>query len=517
VTERVAWADKVTVPSTVPVPGAANAPVAWSDKIGPETLTFEDVLLVPRMSRVHPRDVDVRSRFSRNIPINVPIVSAAMDTVTEATLAIALAREGGIGVIHKNLTIADQCAQVDRVKRSESGMIVDPVTLGPGATIGEAHAIMARFHISGVPITEGDRLVGILTNRDLRFEDRMERSVSEVMTREGLITAPVGTTLPQAREILARHRIEKLPVVDETGRLKGLITVKDIEKRIRHPHSCKDALGRLRVAAAIGAGGDFLERADELTRTGVDALVIDSAHAHSLGVLKAVEEVRARISGVDLVAGNVGTAEGARAVASAGADAVKVGMGPGAICTTRVVSGAGVAQITAILESARALEGTDVPLIADGGIKYSGDIVKAIAAGAHSVMIGSLFAGTEESPGEVVLLEGRSYKVYRGMGSLSAMAASRGSRERYFQEHSEELGKLVPEGIEGRVPFKGPLSASVFQMVGGLRAGMGYGGVENIDELRRLTRFVRVSGAGQRESHPHDVTITKEAPNYEIR
>ena len=496
---------------------AADARVPWAEKVGPETLTYDDVLLVPRMSRVHPREVDVRSRFSRRIEIPIPIVSAAMDTVTEAELAIAIAREGGLGVIHKNLSIAEQSAQVDRVKRSESGMIADPVTLGPDATLAEAHALMARFHISGVPITENDRLIGILTNRDLRFEDDHGRRVAEVMTREGLVTAPIGTTLEEARSILARHRIEKLPVVDAQRRLRGLITVKDIEKRIKHPHACKDGLGRLRVAAAIGAGGDFLERADELVRAGVDALVVDSAHAHSAGVLQATEEVRGRYPDVDLVVGNVGTAEGARAVAAAGADAVKVGMGPGAICTTRVVTGAGAAQLTAVLEAARALEGTDVPVIADGGIKYSGDVVKALAAGAHCVMIGSLFAGTEESPGEVVLLEGRSYKVYRGMGSLSAMAAGRGSRERYFQESSDELAKLVPEGIEGRVPFKGPLAASVFQMLGGLRAGMGYCGVATIEALRTETRFLRVSTAGLRESHPHDVTITKEAPNYEIR
>jgi IMP dehydrogenase len=420
-------------------------------------------------------------------------------------------------VIHKNLPIAEQCAQVDRVKRSESGMIVDPVTLPPSATVGEAHEIMARFHISGVPITEKERLVGILTNRDLRFENDRSRKVNELMTRDKLVTAPVGTTLEQAREILARHRIEKLPVVDGEMRLKGLITVKDIEKRIRHPLACKDALGRLRVAAAVGAAGDFFDRAVDLVKIGVDALVVDSAHAHSAGVLEATRKLRARFTDIDLIAGNVGTAAGAKAVADAGADAVKVGMGPGAICTTRVVTGAGMAQITAILEAARALEGSDVPVIADGGIKYSGDIVKAIAAGAHSVMIGSLFAGVEESPGEVVLLEGRTFKVYRGMGSLSAMAASRGSRERYFQESADELSKLVPEGIEGRVPFKGPLSSSVYQMTGGLRAGMGYCGVRTIDELRTLTRFVRISTAGLRESHPHDIKITKEAPNYEIR
>jgi len=488
--------------------------VRWDEKVGPAALTFDDVLLVPAYSAVHPRAVDLRTRFSRRIPLNIPIVSSAMDTVTESELAIALAREGGIGVIHKNLGIAEQCAQVDRVKRSESGMIADPVTLPPTATLGEAHAIMRRFHISGVPITEDGRLVGILTNRDLRFEDSMTKRVAEVMTHENLVTAPLGTTLEQARAILQRHRIEKLPVVDAEGRLEGLITVKDIEKRIKHPLACKDARGRLRVAAAIGAGGDFLERAAELVRVDVDALVVDSAHAHSAGVVKTAAAVRERFPEVDLVVGNVGTAEGARALADLGADAVKVGMGPGAICTTRVVSGAGMAQITAILEAARALEGRDVPIIADGGIKYSGDVVKAIAAGGHSVMIGSLFAGTEESPGEVVLAEGRSYKVYRGMGSLAAMAAAKGSRERYFQEDTDELSKLVPEGIEGRVPFKGPLAHSVFQMVGGLRAGMGYCGVKDIEELRTRTRFVRISPAGLRESHPHDLTITKEAPNY---
>ena len=503
-----------SAPSARPAPSPR---VEWAAKVGAEGLTFDDVLLVPRLAEFHPREVDVRTLFSRRVPLNVPIVSAAMDTVTEAPLAIALARDGGIGVIHKNLSIGDQATQVDRVKRSESGMIVDPVTLPPNATVGEAFEIMARFHISGVPISEGGRLVGILTNRDLRFESRMERRVSEVMTRDGLVTTPVGTTLEAARDILAKHRIEKLPVVDGEGRLRGLITVKDIEKRIKHPNSSKDSLGRLRVAAAIGAGGEALERAAELVKAGVDALVVDSAHAHSKGVMDTARELRERYPDVDLVVGNVGTYEGAKALAGLGIDGVKVGMGPGAICTTRVVTGAGAAQLTAILDAARALEGTGIPLIADGGIKYSGDIVKALAAGAHSVMIGSLFAGTEESPGEVVLLEGRSYKVYRGMGSLSAMAAAKGSRERYFQESTDEMSKLVPEGIEGRVPFKGPLENSVFQMVGGLRAGMGYCGVRTIEELRTLTRFARISSAGLRESHPHDVTITKEAPNYGAR
>ena len=488
--------------------------VDWDAKVGPEALTFDDVLLVPQRSDVHPREVDLRTRFSRRITLNIPIVSAAMDTVTEARLAIALAREGGIGVIHKNLSIEEQAAQVDRVKRSESGMIADPFTLPPSATLQEAHDLMARYHISGVPITEQGRLIGILTNRDLRFEDDLTRRVREVMTRDRLITAPVGTTLQEARATLAKHRIEKLPVVDAEGRLKGLITVKDIEKRIRHPHACKDSLGRLRVAAAVGAAGDYAERALELIKAGADALVVDSAHAHSAGVLEAAERLRALGGNFDLVVGNVGTGEGAKAMVAAGADAVKVGMGPGAICTTRVVTGAGMAQITAILEAARAIGDGEVPIIGDGGIKYTGDIVKAIAAGAHSVMIGSLFAGTEESPGELVLLEGRSFKVYRGMGSLSAMAAAEGSRERYFQENTDELSKLVPEGIEGRVPFKGALATSVFQMVGGLRAGMGYCGVKDIDGLRTRSRFVRVSQAGLRESHPHDITITKEAPNY---
>jgi len=512
VSERTAWAEKIQ-PSATPLPATGER----AEKVGPEALTFDDVLLVPRYADVHPREVKTTTRFTRNISLQIPIVSAAMDTVTESELAIALAREGGIGVVHKNMGIAEQAAQVDRVKRSESGMITDPVTLPPNATLAEAQAIMARFHISGVPITESGRLVGILTNRDLRFEDRFDRRVDEVMTRQGLVTAPVGTTLEQARAMLARHRIEKLPVVDGEGMLRGLITVKDIEKRIKHPLACKDSLGRLRVAAAVGAAGDYFERATELVKHGVDALVVDSAHAHSRGVIEATRALRKQFEGVELVVGNVGTADGARAIADAGADAVKVGMGPGAICTTRVVTGAGMAQITAIMEAARALEDTGVPVIADGGIKYSGDIVKALAAGANSVMIGSLFAGTEESPGEVVLLEGRSYKVYRGMGSLSAMAAARGSRERYFQEGADELSKLVPEGIEGRVPFKGSLATSVFQMVGGLRAGMGYCGVKDLDELRRDARFVRVSTAGLRESHPHDVTITKEAPNYEIR
>jgi IMP dehydrogenase len=485
------------------------------ERIGPEALTFDDVLLVPGKASVHPRDIDISTRFSRNIPLNVPILSAAMDTVTESELAIALAREGGIGVIHKNLSIDEQAAQVDRVKRSESGMIVDPITLGPDAPLSKALDLMARFSISGVPITTDGRLVGILTNRDHRFETDFERPIREVMTpHERLVTAPIGTTLEQAREILHRHRIEKLPVVDPQGNLRGLITVKDIQKRKQYPDSCKDHLGRLRVAAAIGSGGDFLERLDALIEAEVDAIVVDSAHGHSTAVIAAAEKVRALLKDKDLVVGNVATFEGARDLVALGADAVKVGMGPGSICTTRVVSGAGMPQITAVLEAVRACAPHGVPVIADGGIKYSGDVVKAIAAGAHSVMIGSMFAGVAESPGEQLLLEGRAYKVYRGMGSLGAMSV--GSGDRYFQEGVKEKRKMVAEGVEGRVPFKGPLADSVYQLVGGLRAGMGYCGVANIDELRTRAKFVRVTSAGLRESHPHDITITKEAPNYEL-
>jgi len=486
-----------------------------TDRIGPEALTFDDVLLVPGKSTLHPREVEITTRFTRNIPLNTPIVSAAMDTVTESEMAIALAREGGIGVIHKNLSIADQAAQVDRVKRSESGMIVDPITLGPDAPLSAALDLMARFSISGVPITTGTRLVGILTNRDLRFETRFDRPIKEVMTGEPrLVTTPVGTTLEEAREILHRHRIEKLPVVDSAGNLRGLITVKDIQKRKQYPDASKDHLGRLRVAAAVGTGGDFLERVAELIRAEVDDIVIDSAHGHSKGVLDAAEQVRPLLADRDLVLGNVATFEGAADLVSVGADAVKVGMGPGSTCTTRVVSGAGMPQITAVMECVRACAPKGVPVIADGGIKYSGDLVKAIAAGAHTVMIGSLFAGTAESPGEQILLEGRAYKVYRGMGSLGAMA--RGSGDRYFQEGVREMRKMVAEGIEGRIPFKGPLADSVYQLVGGLRAGMGYCGVTSIDELRLRAQFVRITSAGLRESHPHDITITKEAPNYEI-
>ena len=486
-----------------------------TSRIGTDALTFDDVLLVPGKATVHPREVQVRSLFSRNIVLNAPLVSAAMDTVTEADLAIAMAREGGIGVLHKNLSIEEQAAQVDRVKRSESGMIVDPVTLDPDAPLSKALDLMAHFSISGVPITRNGKLVGILTNRDLRFETNFERPIREVMTGEArLVTTTVGTTLEEARDTLHRHRIEKLPVVDADGTLRGLITVKDIQKRKQYPDSCKDSLGRLRVAAGIGTSGDFIERVTELLKVEVDAIVVDSAHGHSVGVIEAAAKVRELMPDRDLIVGNVATFEGAADLVALGADAVKVGMGPGSTCTTRVVSGAGMPQITAVMEAVRACAPKGIPVIADGGVKYSGDVVKAIAAGAHSVMIGSMFAGTAESPDEQILLEGRAYKVYRGMGSLGAMA--RGSGDRYFQEGVKEMRKMVAEGIEGRVPFKGPLADSIYQLMGGLRAGMGYCGVASIDELRTLTKFVRITTAGLRESHPHNLTITKEAPNYEI-
>jgi IMP dehydrogenase len=476
-------------------------------------LTFDDVLLVPRHSLTHPKDVDTSSRFSRGIDLRVPLISAAMDTVTESEMAIAMARAGGIGVLHKNMSIDRQAAEVDRVKRSESGMILKPITLRPGDTVREATVLMQRFRISGVPIVdEEDRLVGIITNRDLQFERNYDQLLSDAMTKDGLITAPVGTTLDQAEQILAKHRIEKLPVVDSTGKLHGLITIKDIHKRRRYPDSNKDIHGRLRVAAAIGAAGDHLDRARALMDAGVDAIIIDTAHGHSEGVLRATAEVREAFPDVQLIAGNIATRAGAAALVARGVDAVKVGVGPGSICTTRVVTGVGVPQMTAIFE---AVEGADgVPVIADGGIKYSGDIVKALAAGAESVMMGSMLAGTEESPGESFLLEGRRYKMIRGMGSLSAMQD--GSADRYFQDGELSAKKLVPEGIEGRVPYKGPVGDVLFQMVGGLRSGMGYVGCANIAELRSDTEFVRISTAGLRESHPHDVTITREAPNYSV-
>jgi IMP dehydrogenase len=474
-------------------------------------LTFDDVLLVPRYSAVHPREVSTASRLTRTIPLNIPLVAAAMDTVTEAEMAIAMARAGGIGVLHKNMSVERQAAEVDRVKRSESGMILNPITLGPDRPLREASQLMRRFKISGVPIVDGTgRLIGIITNRDLQFERNLDQPIREAMTREHLVTAPVGTSLDDAERILASHRIEKLPVVDADGVLKGLITVKDIFKRREHPHANKDHHGRLRVAAAVGAGQDTAERARRLIDAGLDVLVIDSAHGHSEGVLRTVSQLREAFPDVQLVAGNIATEAGAREMVRRGVDAVKVGIGPGSICTTRVVTGVGVPQITAIVDALRGAE--DVPLIADGGIKYSGDVVKALAAGASSVMMGSMLAGTEESPGESVLAEGRRFKMIRGMGSLSAMQD--GSADRYFQEGEMAPSKLVPEGIEGRVPYKGPVADVLYQMVGGLRSGMGYCGVSSIPQLQCDVEMVQITSAGLRESHPHDVTITREAPNY---
>ncbi|HCC58534.1 MAG TPA: IMP dehydrogenase [Solibacterales bacterium] len=475
----------------------------------PEGLTFDDILLVPAFSDVLPAEADTRTRLTRNIQLNIPVVSAAMDTVTEAHLAIALAQQGGIGFIHRNMSIDRQCEEVDRVKRSESGMIVDPVTIEPEKKISDALALMERYRISGVPVTRNGKLVGILTNRDLRFETRFDLPISDVMTKENLITVPVGTTLQEAEAILHRHRVEKLLVVDDHYNLKGLITVKDIQKKLKYPNAAKDPQGRLRVGAAIGATGDFLERAQELFTKKVDVLAIDTAHGHSQRVLDAVKAVKTHLPQVDLVTGNIATYTAARQLIDLGVDGVKVGIGPGSICTTRVVSGAGVPQITAIAEAARATIKAGVPLIADGGIKFSGDITKAIAAGADCVMIGSLLAGTDESPGETVLFQGRTFKTYRGMGSLGAMAS--GNTDRYSQDPN---AKLVPEGIEGRVVSKGSLADFIFQLVGGLRAGMGYTGSRDIQSLQQNAKFIRLTGAGLRESHVHDVIITKEAPNY---
>ncbi len=476
-------------------------------------LTFDDVLLSPRHSLTHPKEVITTTWFTRGIQLNVPLVSAAMDTVTESEMAIAMARAGGIGVIHKNMSIDRQAAEVDRVKRSESGMIMNPITLSPDALLREAAALMTRFRISGVPIVDGSgRLVGIITNRDLQFERNLQQPIREAMTSKDLVTAPEGTTLDDAERILAKHRIEKLPVVDGEYRLKGLITVKDIHKRKQYPGANKDEHGRLRCAAALGAGGDYLDRAKALIDAGVDVLIIDTAHGHSDGVLQATAVVRQQFPSVQLVAGNVATRAGAAALVERGVDAVKVGVGPGSICTTRVVTGVGVPQLTAIMDAVEGAQG--IPVIADGGIKYSGDIVKAIAAGASSVMMGSMLAGTEESPGESFLLEGRRFKMIRGMGSMSAMQD--GSADRYFQDGEMSPKKLVPEGIEGRVPYKGPVGDVLFQMVGGLRSGMGYVGCGSIDTLRTEAEFVRITTAGLRESHPHDVTITREAPNYSL-
>jgi IMP dehydrogenase len=476
-------------------------------------LTFDDVSIVPGLSELHPNDVDLRTRLCRGISMNIPILAAAMDTVTESRLAIALAQEGGVGIIHKNMPIEAQAEEVDKVKRSEAGMIVDPVTMGPDQSIRAALEIMARYKISGVPVTSAEgHLVGILTNRDLRFEDNLDKKIGELMTKEDLITVPEGTTLEQAKSLLHKHRIEKVLVVDQGGNLKGLITVKDIQKAQQYPSACKDELGRLRVGAAVGSSGDYLERAAALVKAKADLLVLDSSHAHSRGVLDAAGKLRERFPEVRLVIGNVATAEATLALIERGADAVKVGIGPGSICTTRVVTGAGIPQITAVMDCVKAAAEHGVPVIADGGIKFSGDVTKAMAAGADSVMIGSLFAGTEESPGETILYQGRTFKAYRGMGSLSAMA--RGSADRYFQEGGGSLSKLVPEGIEGMVPHKGSLHQMLPQLTGGLRSGMGLAGCASIEELRTKARFVRISPAGLKEGHAHDVVITKEAPNY---
>ncbi len=480
-----------------------------------EGLTFDDVLLVPAYSDILPSETDTRTVFSRGIELQIPLCSSAMDTVTEASLAIALAQQGGIGVIHKNFSVREQAEEVDKVKRSESGMIVDPVTIRDTALVSEALEIMERYKISGVPVVDlNGFLVGIITNRDLRFETRFDIPVSEVMTPQPLVTVPVGTTLNEAKGKLQKHRIEKLLVVDDDGHLKGLITVKDIQKAIRYPNAAKDGLGRLRVAAAIGATGDFLERAAALVESRADAIVIDTAHGHSSRVLDAVRQVKAKFGKIEVVAGNVATAEATRALIDAGVDAVKVGIGPGSICTTRVVTGAGVPQITAIVECVAAAKGSGVPVIADGGIKFSGDFAKAIAAGADSVMVGSLLAGTEEAPGEVILFQGRNFKSYRGMGSIGAM--KRGSSDRYAQEGTVSDSKYVPEGIEGRVAYKGPLADMVTQLVGGLKSGMGYTGCRSIAEMQTKAKFIRITSAGLRESHVHDVIITKEAPNYRV-
>jgi len=475
-----------------------------------EALTFDDVLLVPARSSVLPHQINLGTKITKNIAMNIPLVSAAMDTVTESAMAIALARQGGIGIIHKNLSIHEQASEIDKVKRSESGMIVDPITLPPDALIGHALETMKKFSISGIPITRQGKLVGILTNRDLRFHNNPAVPISEVMTKDNLVTVAEGTDLESAKELLHKHRIEKLLIVDSEGILKGMITVKDIMKRIQYPNACKDERGRLRVGAAVGATKDIMERAEALIEAGVDIIAVDSSHGHSEGVLSAIEKLRAKFADLDIIGGNVGTGDGAADLISAGVSAVKVGIGPGSICTTRVVTGAGIPQITAIMDCSQICRKHNIPLIADGGIKYSGDIAKALAAGADSVMVGSLFAGTEESPGEIMLIEGRSYKVYQGMGSIESMR--KGSADRYFQQ--TESGKMVPEGIVGRVPFKGPLADSVFQLIGGLRAGMGICGAKDISTLKSTAKFLRVTGAGLRESHPHDVKIMKEAPNY---
>lgn len=494
--------------------------MAIKDRFVEEGLTFDDVLLVPAESAVMPAEVDLTTEFTRTIRLNIPLLSSPMDTVTEARLAIALAQEGGLGIIHRNLSIAQQAEEVDKVKRSESGMILDPITLTPDSQLSVALRLMEKYHISGIPVTAdglpGGKLVGILTNRDIRFESDESRAVSELMTSQELVTVPIGTTLDEAKKILHQYRIEKLPIVDEDGNLKGLITVKDIQKRIKYPNAAKDQLGRLLVGAAIGVARDMMDRAAELVRHNVDVLVMDSSHGHAVAVQRAVTQLKEKFPQVAVVAGNVATATGTQALIKAGADAVRIGVGPGSICTTRVVTGIGVPQLTAIMQAAEVGAKYGIPVIADGGIKYSGDITKALASGANTVMIGSLFAGVEESPGEVVLFKGENFKEYRGMGSIGAMKAGEGARERYHQDEVKDSVKLVPEGIEGRVPYKGSLRNLVFQLCGGLRSGMGYVGASNIQQLQQA-RFMRITGASLRESHPHDIVITKEAPNYEIR
>lgn len=484
-------------------------------KVLGEALTYDDVLLVPAKSSILPREVDVRTRLTRNIALHIPLMSAAMDTVTESGMAIAMARAGGIGILHKNMPISRQVEEVARVKRSESGMILNPITVMANQRVRDVLSLMNKYKISGIPVVdESGKFIGIITNRDLRFEPDEDQHVSAIMTRENLVTAPVGTKLDQAERILQKHKIEKLPVVDKSGILRGLITFKDILKKKKHPNACKDKHGRLRVGAAVGVTTDTLERVHALVGADVDLLVVDTAHGHSRGVLEMIRRVRRKFRDIDLVAGNVGTAEATREIIRAGADTVKVGVGPGSICTTRVIAGVGVPQVTAIMECAKVAQRYDVPIIADGGIKQTGDIAKAIAAGADCVMIGSLFAGVDESPGEKILYEGRSYKLYRGMGSIEAMRE--GSKDRYFQDAEDDLQKLVPEGIEGRVPYKGPLEDTIYQMTGGLRSAMGYCGARTIAEMKSKARFVRMTDAGLRESHPHDVVITKEAPNYHL-
>ena len=482
-----------------------------SDKFGMQGLTFDDVLLVPAKSDVLPKEVDVSTNLTRDIKLNIPIMSSGMDTVTEAPMAIAIAREGGIGVIHKNMSIASQAREVDKVKRSEHGIIIDPIFLHPDNLLADANELMGKYRISGVPITVEGKLIGIITNRDMRFEEDMSKRIGDIMTKENLVTAPVGTSLEEAKEILRRHRIEKLPLVDKDGKLEGLITIKDIEKAHKYPNSAKDSNGRLLVAAAVGVTKDMTDRIDALIAAKVDVVVIDTAHGHSLGVLNTVKEIKKLYPNLPVIAGNVATGEATEALIECGVDAVKVGIGPGSICTTRIIAGIGVPQISAVYECAKAAQRFGIPIIADGGIKYSGDMAKAIAAGGNVVMLGNLLAGTEESPGETVIYQGRSYKVYRGMGSMGAM--EQGSKDRYFQEDAK---KLVPEGIEGRVPYKGAASETIYQMIGGLRASMGYCGVHNIKEMIENTRFIQITSAGLKESHPHDISITKEAPNYSV-